>query len=205
MELIAERRHVDQDNSCLFSSIGYLMSPKEFNELTKYKYRQIIAEAIINNKSKYNAVFLGRSIDDYLSFIQNPDNWGGEIELKIFSDVYKIEIVNIQVETLKMFTYGSGEGYSNRIYVLYTGIHYDPLVMTLNNTSDDITIFSSFDLEIQNKFINLVKVFQSAKDFVNLSNVMKLQCTDCNSIFNTQDEATNHASTTNHWNYDEIH
>lgn len=204
MEFFAERRHVDQDNSCLFSSVGYLMSPQDFNELTKYKYRKIIAESIINNKSKYNAAFLGKPIEDYLEFIQNPNNWGGEIELKIFSDIYKIEIVNIQVETLKLFTYGSGEGYSHRIYVLYTGIHYDPLVMTLNNNTEDITIFSCNDMEVQNKFVNLVKIFQDSNDFVNLNSEMILLCTSCNSIFKSQEEATKHAHLTNHWNFDEI-
>ena len=77
------RRYVDSDNSCLFSSIGYNLDHKNFSEMTKYQYRQLLVNYLESTNLKEG--LLGIPKPDYLENIQNPSSWGGSIELKLFS------------------------------------------------------------------------------------------------------------------------
>ena len=65
-ELIPVRRYVDADNSCLFSSIAYL-TDANYSEMSKYKYRQMIAETLLNDSSKYSDAFLGKNKFEYIN------------------------------------------------------------------------------------------------------------------------------------------
>jgi hypothetical protein len=49
-DTIAIRREVDADNSCLFSSIAYLIDRKNFNDMSTIIYRNMIVEYLINNE-----------------------------------------------------------------------------------------------------------------------------------------------------------
>ena len=50
LDLIPIRRHMNADNSCLFSSIAYLIDHKNFNESSSIKFRMMIPEYLINNE-----------------------------------------------------------------------------------------------------------------------------------------------------------
>lgn len=50
---------VDADNSCLFSSIGYILNGKVDPTVGSYM-RQIIAQTVHNEKETYTSAFLGR-------------------------------------------------------------------------------------------------------------------------------------------------
>ena len=205
-ELIPVRRYVDADNSCLFSSIAYL-TDANYSEMSKYKYRQMIAETLFNDSSKYSDAFLGKNKFEYMEFIQDSSNWGGEIENKIFSDIFKVEIASIHIQDLKMNIYGSDMGYQYRIYMLYNGIHYDPIVMTPDlklDSSCDIKMFNNNDNEVKTKFIDLAKTFQKQNDFVDLSNIPTLKCSDCEKVFPDQNKAAEHAQNVGHWNFEQI-
>ena len=205
-ELIPVRRYVDADNSCLFSSIAYL-TDANYSEMSKYKYRQMIAETLLNDSSKYSDVFLGKNKFEYMEFIQDSSNWGGEIENKIFSDIFRVEIASIHIQDLKMNIYGSDMGYQYRIYMLYNGIHYDPIVMTPDlklDNSCDIKMFNNNDNEVKTKFIDLAKTFQKQNDFVDLSNIPTLKCSDCEKVFSNQNKAAEHAQNVGHWNFEQI-
>ena len=58
------RRFVDADNSCLFSSIGYLLDNDQFSETTKLQYSQILATYIQDNI--FEAGLFEISKDDFL-------------------------------------------------------------------------------------------------------------------------------------------
>ena len=53
-DLVPVRRYVDSDNSCLFSSIAYLINPLEMDETSKFKYRLIIANYLQKNNNLNN-------------------------------------------------------------------------------------------------------------------------------------------------------
>ena len=48
------RREVDADNSCLFSSVAYLIDKSNFGESSSLKFRNIIIEYLLNNEFDSN-------------------------------------------------------------------------------------------------------------------------------------------------------
>ena len=197
------RRYVDADNSCLFSSIGYLIDNKNFSETTRLQYRQLLANYL--EGITIDAVTLGMSKEEYIESIQNPSTWGGAIELKLFSDMFQIEIASIDVQSNRVDIFGQDKNYPQRIYVLYNGVHYDPLVMAYTEDNvDDITSFESDDSQTLIEFQNYVKVFNEVGDFVDPKNMNHFECDACKSVFESQMEAYEHANNFQHWNFNEI-
>jgi ubiquitin thioesterase OTU1 len=199
------RRFVDADNSCLFSSIGYLIDNKNFNETTKLQYRQLLAN-YLEASSNIDAVTLGtNSKEEYIESIQNPSTWGGAIELKLFSEMFQIEIASIDVQSNRVDIFGQDKNYPQRIFVVYNGVHYDPLVMAYTDEpKDDITSFESEDSQTLIDFQNFVKVFKEVGDFVDPKNMNNFECEICNTLFESQMEAYDHANNYQHWNFREI-
>jgi ubiquitin thioesterase OTU1 len=206
-DLIPVRRYVDSDNSCLFSSIAYLINPLEMDETSKFKYRLIIANYLQKNNNLNN--IFNNSIfekNKYIDEIQDPTKWGGGIELKIFSDIFKIKIGSIDIKTNRIDIYGETENYNQIIYVIYNGVHYDPLVMNFSESGSnelDITRFDSEDHNILIKFRQFAEKFEKLKEYVD-TNEMNLKCVICNLIFKNESDATCHASLTGHDEFNQV-
>jgi ribA/ribD-fused uncharacterized protein len=73
------------------------------------------------------ALFLGKSVSEYGEWIMNPHHWGGESEIVVLAEYFKVEVAIVSCEMMATLVYGEGAA-GGRIYVLYTGSHYDPLV-----------------------------------------------------------------------------
>ena len=146
MELFPIRRYVDADNSCLFSSIAYLINKDNFCSSSNLIYRLLIVDYIKDNINIEND--LGIDKETYINNISEVSTWGGAIELKLFSKIFETEIASIDLETGRVDIYGEIENYKKRVYLLYSGVHYDPLVMNFtDDVSTDITIFQPDDYE----------------------------------------------------------
>jgi ubiquitin thioesterase OTU1 len=204
-ETVPIRRYVDADNSCLFSSIAYLIDRKNFNETSPILYRNMIVEYLIHND--FDESLLDIQKVDYIEEIMKPNKWGGGIEIKIFTEIFKIEIAVIDILTNRVDLFGEDKNYENRIFIIYTGIHYDPLVMNFDETGDsetDITIFKTSDDNTLLKFKELGKKYTEKGDYVDFSKLMSLECMDCNQKFLNDESATNHAKNKEHWNFKQI-
>ena len=197
------RRFVDADNSCLFASIGYNLDHRNFSDITGLQYRQLLGQYLENNEVDKNMFEVPK--DQYIDMIQNPSTWGGAVELRLFSDMFQIEIASIDVQSNRVDIFGEDNKFPQRIYLLYNGVHYDPLVMSYTeDTGDDITSFESDDNTSLIEFQNYAKVFKEAGDFVDPSNMNQFECDSCKSVFESQMEAYEHASNFEHWNFNEI-
>ena len=62
------------------------------NQVSARQLRQKIAFYILEHQDQYNEVVLGKSPLDYSAWIQSDASWGGSIELRIFSDLYRVQI-----------------------------------------------------------------------------------------------------------------
>lgn len=196
------RREVDADNSCLFSSIAYLLDKGNFNESSSLKFRQIIIDYLLDNK--FNDNLLDQPKDKYIEFIQNPKNWGGALEVKMFSEIFQKQIVCIDVKTNRADIYGEDKKYDQTIYLLYNGVHYDPLVMNYDLSADpstDITIFDSKDIETFEIMKCLLLEYKNQGDYVEF---YSLECKDCNEKFQNENDAVEHSINFNHWNFNQI-
>jgi len=197
------RRFVDSDNSCLFSSIGYLIDNKNFNETTKIQYRQLLVKYLEDTEIDNSIFEIPKQ--EYIKNIQNPSTWGGAIELKLFSDMFQVEIASIDVQSNRVDIFGQDKNYPQRIFLLYNGVHYDPLVMAYTeDVEDDVTFFASTDNETLLTLQQYIKVFNEVGDFVDLSNMNPFECDQCKTMFENQEEAYNHAQDYQHWNFNEV-
>ncbi|DBB01393.1 TPA: hypothetical protein ACH3X1_000060 [Trebouxia sp. C0004] len=126
------RRKVDDDNSCLFSAVGYVM---EGSRSHATKLRRVIADAVSADPSTYNDGFLGKSNAEYRAWILDPKKWGGAIELSIFARHFAREIAAYDIQTKRCDVYGQGEGYQERVMLIYDGLHYDALALAGSHTA----------------------------------------------------------------------
>jgi len=205
MEGIPIRRYVDADDSCLFSSIAYLFDRKNFNESSSLIYRNMIVEYLCNNI--FDDELLDLPKNDYINEISNPSKWGGGIEIKIFTEILKIEIAIVDVQTNRIDLFGQDKNYSNRIFILYNGVHYDPLVINFDESAEpdsDLTVFKTNEHDIFDLFKTYVKKFTEKGDFVDMGNLCSLECTECNQKFLNEEAATGHAKKLDHWSFKQI-
>lgn len=204
-EMIPIRRYVDSDNSCLFSSIAYLIDRSNFDENSKLIYRLMIVDYL--QDSDISDDILGMKKDDYILKITQPDTWGGAIELRFFSDIFKIQIASMDVQSGRIDIFGEMEDYDRRIYLMYNGVHYDPLVMNLDdscNTETEMTIFSPTDDDKMIMFKDYIESIKAKGDYVDPSNINNIKCNICNQEFFDEDLALVHGQTESHWDFKQI-
>jgi ubiquitin thioesterase OTU1 len=204
-EFIPIRRYVDSDNSCLFSSVSYLIDRINFNENSKMIYRLMIADYIQDNN--IDEYILGMSKKKYREQIIQPNTWGGAIELNIFSHIFKIQIASMDVQSGRVDIFGELEEYDRRIYVIYNGTHYDPLVMNLyesTSSETDVTIFTPEDYENFVMFKEYVQSFKNKGECINLSNMSNIKCNICTEEFFNNNIALKHGQEYGHWDFKQI-
>lgn len=64
------------------------------------------------------------------------------------SEYYSTEICAFDTQTVRMDTYGEGKSYKQRAFLIYDGIHYDPLALSFGKDLPedlDVTLFSPLD------------------------------------------------------------
>ena len=201
-----KRREVPADNSCLFYSVffalkGYL-SEKNYSEAKKF--RADIAAIVTSNPDKYSEAFLGKPTLEYAVWIQCDTSWGGGIELAILSEIYQVEIAAIDIKTLRVDNYGQDEEYRTRIFLLYDGIHYDPMYLDPENKQLPMqTVFSTTDDAALVQALKVAEKNHQACQYTDVAN-FTLRCLTCNTKLTGQKAAQNHAKETGHGNFGEI-
>ena len=199
-------RVMPDDNSCLFRAVGSaVMGDMD----TMVELRSIVAGAIQSNPSEYTAAILGKKPDEYCTWIQNEDSWGGAIELKILSEYFNIEICSIDVQTLHMFQFN--EGAPTRCIVVYSGIHYDVIALSPSRppytranplAHDDIKIFEAVDPVVLQRAKELCRVLQSKHYYTDTAG-FTVRCNVCGGKFTGEKGATKHAAETGHYDFGE--
>jgi len=97
--------------------------------------RDVIAEKVINDPENYSEAILGKPPKEYCSWIKKADTWGGAIELSILSSFYGFEIVVVNSMHGIVNRFGEDQKYGMRAFLIYDGIHYDPLYLEPYNVS----------------------------------------------------------------------
>lgn len=91
--------------------------------------REIIANAVASDPVEYSEAFLGRPNHEYCTWILKPESWGGAIELSILSKFYGLEIAVIDSINAIINRFGEDQHYAQRVFLIFDGIHYDPLYL----------------------------------------------------------------------------
>jgi hypothetical protein len=117
------RRVVAADNSCLFTSVIYALSLAS----SPSALRADAAAAVLADPEKWSEGVLGKPPAEYVALIKQPTTWGGAIELAIFSQKFKVEFAAIEIRSGTVYTFGENDGFEQRAYLVFDGLHYDPL------------------------------------------------------------------------------
>uniref|UniRef100_M4BZ26 Ubiquitin thioesterase OTU n=1 Tax=Hyaloperonospora arabidopsidis (strain Emoy2) TaxID=559515 RepID=M4BZ26_HYAAE len=199
------RRVMPADNSCLFHSIGYALR-KTREEGGSSRMRELIRDTILANPEEYSEVFLGRPVYEYCAWIMDDKSWGGEIELSILSTYYNVEMVVFDVTSMSRLCYGEDQGFTQRMFLLYDGIHYDLVVESPSSTASerhDVTLFAINDFTKVERASEVAVEAHQRHEFTDV-NRFSIMCLECRSTFVGQREALSHSTTTGHQRFGEI-
>lgn len=194
---------VDADNSCLFTSINFLLSGKVDTTCSSYM-RQLIAQTVHNEKETYNAGILGRDNAEYCAWILQESSWGGAIEVSILSKYYGVEFDVVDITNAMINRFGEDRQYSMRGFLFYDGIHYDPLYLESLSGDSQKTLFSVDDEQhVYAMAQNLAEEAKSSRQFTDVDK-FTLRCLQCDCKLKGQNQATAHAKETGHTQFGEV-
>ena len=196
------RQVVPANNSCLFTSVHFVMERQlDLNVATQM--RELIAGVVMSDPVTYTDAFLDKSNEDYCKWIQNSESWGGAIEVAILSNYYGIEIAVVDTQNTRVNRFGEDKNYKERVFLIYDGIHYDPLMMeSPDPTLPPITKFSTSNQEVLSMALELAAEAKASRQFTDVHK-FSLRCITCNKALTGQTEAQEHAKLTGHINFGE--
>ncbi|XP_034482461.1 ubiquitin thioesterase OTU1 [Drosophila innubila] len=196
------KKVVPADNSCLFTSIRFVLNGKVDNEGSEMM-RHIIAQEVAADPQQYNDAVLGKSNAEYCTWIQKADSWGGAIEVSILSNYYGIEIDVVDIQNAIINRFGEDKNFGLRVFLLFDGIHYDPLYMETTQSTAPATIFPVEELAVYQQAEQLANEAKSSRQFTNVDK-FNLRCLQCDLMLVGQAQAQQHAKATGHANFGEI-
>lgn len=197
------RQVVPADNSCLFTSIGFVLGGKVDTTCGSYM-RQIIAEQVASDEDKYSEAILGKPNKEYCKWILKPESWGGAIELAVLSNYYGIEIAVVDTMNGVINRFGEDRNYVYRVFLIFDGIHYDPLYREPIEPDGAIqTLFMTSNDKVMKLAEELAHEAKTSKQYTDV-NRFTLQCLVCRKELTGQSQAQQHAQTTGHKNFGEI-
>lgn len=198
--LIMIRRVVPADNSCLFRSVAYCLDPKA--AFHSEEVRQIVAGYILSDPKSFEGL-LEKPVDEYAVWIMKETSWGGEPELDILSKHFDIEICAINILTCQPLFFNSAA--KKRIFLLYDGVHYDPVSRNICEeiTENDITKFEKNDQAALDGCIVLANNLRNLHQFTDVSN-FDIQCLVCLEGLKGEKGVAEHSKKTGHFNFKEI-
>ncbi|XP_046392123.1 ubiquitin thioesterase OTU1 [Ischnura elegans] len=196
------RKVVPADNSCLFTSIGYVLSGKVHTDNGAF-LREIIAESVAANPDEYSEAILGKPNPEYCQWIKKPESWGGAIELAVLSHFYGIEIDVVDTLNCIINRFGEDQNYGQRVLLIFDGIHYDPLYLEPFQGGKLQTIFPISDDNILTQALALSEEAKSSRQFTDLAR-FTLKCMVCHVMLTGQVQAQRHAKETGHRTFGEV-
>ncbi|XP_024867596.1 ubiquitin thioesterase OTU1-like isoform X1 [Temnothorax curvispinosus] len=196
------RKVVPADNSCLFTSVGYVLNGKVDTSCASFM-REIIANAVAADPNEYSEAFLGRPNVEYCEWILKSDAWGGAIELSILSKFYGLEIAVIDSINAIINRFGEDQHYAQRVFLIFDGIHYDPLYLEPLDGGSIQTIFPTEDERVLLEAAQLAKEARLSRQFTDVQK-FTLMCIDCKVMLSGQAAAQQHAKDTGHKNFGEV-
>ncbi|XP_005529392.1 ubiquitin thioesterase OTU1 [Parus major] len=201
---VLARRVVPADNSCLFTSVSYVVEGGVYDPGCAPEMRNLIAQIVASDPESYCEAVLGKTNREYCDWIRREETWGGAIEVSILSKFYQCEICVVDTQTVRIDRFGEDAGYSKRVLLIYDGIHYDPLERRVPGS--DIppqTIFPSSDDVVLAQALELADEARRKRQFTDV-NRFALRCMVCQKGLTGQLEAREHAKETGHTNFGEV-
>jgi ubiquitin thioesterase OTU1 len=197
-------RVMPDDNSCLFRAIGKCVLGNDLDPMTEL--RSIVAQRIQFDKERYSEVVLEKEPDEYCKWIQNPDSWGGAIEIGIIAEAFELEVcaVNVADGSIQRFNEGGGR---MRSYLVYSGIHWDAIVENpagkFGPIDLDVAQFDPYDVEVEDKARQIGQMLSAAGYYTD-TNKFAIKCNLCSWKGTGENSAIEHVKETGHQNFGQV-
>lgn len=196
-------RKIADDNSCLFNAVAYVAArrPRE----TAEELRAIVAGTILSDPQTYNRALLEQPTEDYARWILLPSSWGGAIELGILADYYECQIASIDVKTGRLYIFGAERWTAERVYILYSGIHYDAVALSSGPSHAaklDRTRFSPQDEAVEVQAKGLADEARRRRQYTDTA-TFALRCGECGMLLAGERDAAKHAMQSGHSDFSE--
>lgn len=127
------RKVVPADNKCLFTAVGYAVEKRM--DMAK-ELRYAAASIIMSDPEKYNEVYLGMPNTEYVQKLSDDNTWGSAQEVAILGEYLGIEIAVVLIQTGEVQRFGQDKSFTERIFLLYDGVHYDAVVWSDSGVSE---------------------------------------------------------------------
>jgi ubiquitin thioesterase OTU1 len=163
----------------------------------------MIANTVAADPVKYNEAILGRPNKDYVKWIKKPESWGGGIELAILAEFYGIQISVVDTQSLHISSFGEDQNYGQQMFIIYDGIHYDPLYLEPLTGGATMTMFPTSNARMMDLAMQLAREAHASNQFTDLKN-FSLRCQICNTLLKGQEDAQAHAKKTTHASFAEV-
>ncbi|XP_011496189.1 PREDICTED: ubiquitin thioesterase OTU1 [Ceratosolen solmsi marchali] len=193
---------VPADDSCLFTSVGFVLNGK-VDPTCAHGMREIIANAVAADVDEYCEAILGKPNQEYCEWIMKPNSWGGAIELAILSRFYGLEIAVVDSSNGIINRFGEDQHYAQRVFLIFDGIHYDPLYLEPLHGESIQTIFPIENEMILRQAANLAQEAKSSHQYTNIKK-FTLKCMICDVKLSGSQAAQKHAIETGHQNFGEV-
>ena len=96
----------------------------------------------------------------------------------ILSKYYKCEICVVDIRTGRIDRFGEDCAYLQRVFIIYDGIHFDPLYLQpLDNDLEIRTKFSTKDESVMHQALELASESKKAKEYTDVLNLKLLMGT----------------------------
>ena len=192
------RLRVPPDNSCLFTAVDCLLNSGIFRGNAADNMRTMCIEKIKGDPQRYTDLYLGQDVNEYCDWLKLCTSWGGEVEILILSELNNIQISVLQMETLSTLTYSPPNVTGNvlRIFLLYTGQHYDALMDEQNKKY----VFELDDIEmVEMLALTCAESYKTAWDEeLRTRKRKRIRCLGCKAILNNAQQFQEHCGTVEH-------
>jgi ubiquitin thioesterase OTU1 len=196
-------RSIPDDNSCLFNAIAYVLASQPL--YTPSQLRTIVANCILSDPLRFNKTLLEQAPEDYVQWILLENSWGGAIELGILAEWFDVQIASVDVQTGRIDLFGS-ELAGERVYVMYSGIHYDALALNPGPSFPpdcDVTRFDPEDTLAELEVKKLAEGARKRHQYTDLAR-FTLKCSICYEALIGEGDARRHAKDTGHTDFVEF-
>jgi len=210
------RRRVKDDHSCLFWAFAYLAEgceaglvstadPGEAGRAKVIELREACAQDALQDPDPMTRALLldVESVDAYARKIRDKHEWGGENEVLALARRYRLEVALVSCESLQVMCYGSDiPDCTGRVYLLYTGQHYDPLVAAASadaSAAEERKLFAKGDASLDAAMIEAARAHNvEAARKAKLKTVKRIKCLGCGALLASNDEFATHCGEVEH-------
>ncbi|AAS51006.2 ABR233Wp [Eremothecium gossypii ATCC 10895] len=197
-----EIHEVPDDNSCLFHAISYALYK---DTATSQQLREVVAREVEADPVAYSDSIVGRPNREYAAWIRKRDSWGGAIEIAILSKYLATAMFVLDIDAGRYEKFNEDK-YNEFIVLVFSGIHYDTLQLSIAGAAVPQTVFDSSEPDSDVLLVRASEVASKMKKAGLSFNTYRerIRCNQCGTVLLGDREVSQHAKQTGHIDFGQV-